>query len=151
MFSSFATGERHIPSRPVIDFSMKNSENFKQDLFDVVKCVPVSLLFSLGFILLFALIVRWASLDGKVITPVNYAIKILSVLSGVLIGFKGKQNGILKGAISGFLYTLLSYLIFACLDGFKSVDFNWLDLVFVPIAGGISGVIAVNLKPKRVR
>lgn len=151
MISSFATGERHIPPRPVIDFSMKNSENFKQDLFDIVKCVPVSLLFSLGFILLFALIVRWASLDGKVITPVNYAIKILSVLSGVLIGFKGKQNGILKGAISGFLYTLLSYLIFACLDGFKSVDFNWLDLVFVPIAGGISGVIAVNLKPKRVR
>lgn len=127
---------------------MKNSENFKSDSFDIIKSVLIATLFSLGFILLFALVVRWASLDNTVIVPVNYAIKILSVLLGVLIGYR-KQNGILKGAITGLIYTLLTFLIFACLDGFKTVDFNWLDLVFLPIAGGISGVISVNLRPRK--
>lgn len=128
---------------------MKNSENFKSDSFDIIKSVLIATLFSLGFILLFALIVRWASLDSAVIVPVNYAIKILSVLLGVLIGYRNRQNGILKGAITGLIYTLLTFLIFACLDGFKTVNFNWLDLVFLPIAGGISGVISVNLRPRK--
>lgn len=130
---------------------MKKTENFKADAFDVLKSVLISILLSLSFILIFALIVRWASLDSNVIVPVNYAIKILSVLLGTLLGFKNKENGVLKGVISGLVYTLLAFLIFACLDGFKSVNFNWLDLIFIPLAGGISGVISVNLKPLKTR
>ncbi|MEG1663534.1 MAG: TIGR04086 family membrane protein, partial [Clostridia bacterium] len=102
--------------------------------------------FSLAFVLLFALIVRWASLDGKVIVPVNYAIKVLSIFLGALFGFKNAENGIIKGAVGGLLYTLFSFLIFASLDGFKSAHFNWIDLLCLSVAGGIAGIIVVNLK-----
>lgn len=148
-FATYSVVVKHKKPKRRISFSMKNSETVKSDTLDVVKSILVAILFSLGLILIFALIIRWASVDSKAIAPVNYAIKILSILLGVLIGFKNKQNGILKGAVVGLVYTLLSFFIFACLDGFKSADYNWFDLIFLPIAGGISGVIAVNVKSRR--
>ena len=125
---------------------MKNKENFVLDLKDTLRSVLVAIISALAFVLIFALILRWASLPGTVITPVNYVIKFLSLLLGIMIGFKHRKNGILKGAIVGLTFMLLSWLIFTAMDGFKSVNFRPLDLVFLTLGGGIIGVIKVNLK-----
>lgn len=125
---------------------MKNKENFVLDLKDVLRSVLVAIISSLLFVLIFALILRWASLPDTVITPVNYVIKFLSLLLGIMIGFKRRKNGILKGAIVGLTFMILSWLIFTAMDGFKSVNFRPLDLVFLTLGGGIIGVIKVNLK-----
>ena len=128
---------------------MKNRENFVQDLKDTIGAVLVSLLFSLIFILVFALVIRWADLDEKTIIPVNYGIKFLSLFFGVLIGFKNRKNGILKGVISGLIFMLLTFFIFSAMNSFRDIKFNWLDLIFLPIGGGIMGIIKVNLPSKR--
>ena len=128
---------------------MKNKENFVLDLKDTIRGVLLSLLFSLLLVLVFALIIRWADLDEKTIVPVNYAIKFLSLFLGVMIGFKNRKNGILKGAIVGLIFMLLTFLIFSAMNGFKDVKFNWLDLAFLPIGGAIIGVIRVNLPERR--
>lgn len=125
---------------------MKNKENFVLDLKDTLRSVLVAIISALLFVLIFALILRWASLPDTVITPVNYVIKFLSLLLGIMIGFKHRKNGILKGAIVGLTFMLLSWLIFTAMDGFKSVSFRPLDLVFLTLGGGIIGVIKVNLK-----
>ena len=125
---------------------MKNKENFVISLKDILGATLISLLSSLLFVLLFALIIRWADLDEKVIVPVNYAIKFLSIFLGVMIMFKDNKNGILKGLIAGAVFMLLSFLIFNAMDGFKSVNFNWIDLIFIPAGGAISGIVKVNLK-----
>ena len=125
---------------------MKNKENFVLDLKDTLRSVLVAIISALLFVLIFALILRWASLPDTVITPVNYVIKFLSLLLGIMIGFKHRKNGILKGAIVGLTFMLLSWLIFTAMDGFKSVNFRPLDLVFLALGGGIIGVIKVNLK-----
>ncbi len=125
---------------------MKNKENFVLDLKDTLRSVLVAIISALAFVLIFALILRWASLPDTVITPVNYVIKFLSLLLGIMIGFKHRKNGILKGAIVGLTFMLLSWLIFTAMDGFKSVNFRPLDLVFLTLGGGIMGVIKVNLK-----
>ena len=124
---------------------MKNKENFVLDLKDCVRAVLVSLLFSLLFVLIFALIIRWADLDEKTIVPVNYGIKFLSLILGILLGFKNRKNGILKGVIVGLLFMLLTFLIFSTMNGFKDTKFNWVDLICMPIGGAILGVIRVNL------
>ncbi len=128
---------------------MENTKNTKQDVFDVLKAVLFSTLISLALVLIFAIVIRFTSIENSVIMPVNIAIKILSVLIGVTIGFKNPRNGLLKGAISGLIYMLFTFLIFAALNGFKDVNFSWIDLVTLPIAGAISGIIAVNIKGRR--
>ena len=128
---------------------MKNKEIFVLDLKDTIRGMLLSLLFSLLLVLVFALIIRWADLDEKTIIPVNYAIKFLSLFLGVMIGFKNRKNGILKGAIVGLIFILLTFLIFSAMNGFKDVKFNWLDLAFLPLGGAIIGVIRVNLPERR--
>lgn len=128
---------------------MKNKENFVVSLKDVLGATLISLLFSLLFVLIFALAIRWADLDEKVIVPVNYGIKFLSLFLGVMIMFKDNKNGILKGLIAGLLFMLLTFLIFNAMDGFKSVNFNWIDMIFLPIGGAITGIIRVNIPSKK--
>ena len=128
---------------------MKNKENFVVYLKDVLGATLISLLFSLLFVLIFALVIRWADLDEKVIVPVNYSIKFLSLFLGVMIMFKDNKNGILKGLITGLLFMLLTFLIFNAMDGFKSVNFNWIDMIFLPIGGAIMGIIRVNIPSKK--
>ncbi len=130
---------------------MEKSTNFKGNLLDVLKAVLFSTLISLGLILIFAIIIKFASLPSNVILPVNIAIKILSVLIGTLIGFKQTQNGLLKGAITGLIYMLFTFFIFAALSGFKDIKFSWIDLVTLPVAGAIAGILTVNLKSRRNR
>ena len=124
---------------------MEKAKLIKNDVFDVLKAVLFATLVSLGMVLIFAIIIRFASVENKV----NIAIKIVSVFIGVLIGFKQAQNGLLKGAITGLTYMLLTFLIFSALNGFKDVKFSWIDLITLPLAGAISGIIAVNIKGRK--
>lgn len=128
---------------------MEKAKLIKNDVADVLKAVLFATLISLGLVLIFAIIIRFASVENKVIMPVNIAIKIISVFVGVLIGFKQAQNGLLKGAIAGLTYMLLTFLIFSALNGFKDVKFSWIDLITLPLAGAISGIITVNIKGRK--
>lgn len=134
-----------------IAFGMEKSATVKNDVFDVIKAVLFSTLISLGLVLIFAIVIKFASLQSSVILPVNIAIKILSVLAGVMLGFKQPQNGIIKGAFAGLIYMLLTFLIFAALCAFKDVSFSWIDLITLPVAGAISGIIAVNVRARKNR
>lgn len=128
---------------------MEKTHNIKQDVLDILRATLFSTLIAIGLVLIFAIIIRFASIENGIIMPVNIAIKILSILIGTMIGIKTPQNGILKGALSGLLFMLLTFLIFSALNGFKDVTFSWIDLITLPIAGAISGIIAVNLKSRK--
>lgn len=119
----------------------------KGNIFDVLKSIIFSLIFSLLFILIFALFVKYLSLGENVIVPVNYFIKITSVLLGCLIGYKNMQKGALKGIFSGLLYYLFSILLFSIFSGsFELVKFSVIDVVCITLAGALCGIITVNIK-----
>lgn len=128
---------------------MEKAKNIKTDVTDVLKAVLFATLISLALVLIFAIVIRFANVQNKVIMPVNIAIKILSLLFGVMIAFKNPQNGLVKGAISGLVYMLFTFLIFSALSSFKDVSFSWIDLLTLPLAGALSGIIAVNVKSKK--
>lgn len=133
-----------------IYFTMKKID-MKPDVLDVLKAVLVATLISLALVLIFAIILKFSSLPSFVIVPVNIAIKLVSIFVGCLIGFKAKQNGILKGAVTGLVYMLLTFFIFAAMNAFKDVKFSWIDLITLPIAGALSGIVAVNIRDKKQR
>lgn len=86
--------------------------------------------------------------EGAVIVIIQI-IKGLSVIFGVLWALKKiKQKGFLLGLAIGVLFAVASFVVFSVLNGFV-FSFSatvWKDLIFGAVIGGISGVIAVNLK-----
>lgn len=114
----------------------------------VLKAAALALIFGLCGILIFALIVKFAAPKESAIKTVNQFIKVISVFLGCFFALKGKM-GIVKGAIAGALFTLLLYAVFAIMSGTGLFSLEMLvDIGLTGLVGGISGVIAVNLKGK---
>jgi len=114
--------------------------------FEILKAALVSLLFSLIGAFLFAIVLRTFNLSDKVILPVNQILKTFAVFFGVLLCVRG-EKGLLKGALAGLFHAMLSYLAFSALGGDFSL--SWLalvELLFGALAGGLSGIFAVNVK-----
>lgn len=117
-------------------------------ILDIVKTVVLAVLISMVLVLVFALIVKATDLSEQTIGYVNVGIKIASVLIATLLGFKrGGSVGWLKGLISGLLYAVTSFLVFASISGKVSLGaLSWVEVLTGAVVGTICGVIAVNVK-----
>ena len=114
----------------------------------IVKGIATALIITLVGVLIFAGIVKLATLSSGVIKAVNQFIKILSVFLGCSFSLK-ESKGLIKGAIVGVCSTVLTYLIFALIGSGISFGLAFLlDIVLGLVVGGVSGVIAVNVKKK---
>ena len=112
----------------------------------VLKAAALSLIFGLCGVLIFALIVKFAAPTETVIQIVNQIIKVLSVFLGCVFAVKGKL-GIVKGGVSGAVFTVLLYAVFAIMSGARLFSLEMLiDFAFTAVIGAISGIIAVNMK-----
>lgn len=128
---------------------MKKISFNKKFLFDVVKSTIIAVVASLVLILLFALIVNLTDVPDSVVSPVNQAIKVVSVLVGCLVGIREQRMGAFKGAIAGLLYTFLSTLLFGLIS--NNLRFNAMSLIDVALGiviGAISGILSVNVRKK---
>ena len=119
-------------------------------VYEFIKGLIISVIFSLLGILIFAAVIRFVGIDSGLIPIINQVIKSLSILVGVLSAFTKRPNGWLRGFIFGVLFAILSYLIFSLLSGSFGVDVGLLnDVVLGGVTGLISGIIAVNVKKAR--
>lgn len=110
-----------------------------------VKGLIVSMLISFGLIILLAFCLKWYSFDEKYISPLNLAIKTISVLVGSCIAIKGESKGLLQGIGFGLLYIVVAFLSFSFLTKTFAMDLSFLlDVVFACLAGGLVGIIKVN-------
>ena len=112
----------------------------------ITKSVLAAILLSLTFVLVFTVIIQLCTLPSTVIKPVNQVFKILSIIiSGLL--FIRDDKGLIKGAIHGTLAVVLTFLVFGAISLSLSADWKFaIELLLGAIAGGASGIIAVNLK-----
>lgn len=116
----------------------------------VLKGAVVAIFVSLIGILIFALIIKFASLNSKVIKPVNQVIKIVSIFLGVFFTLRKCNNkGWLIGLLVGAVYSVLSFILFSILSGGFSFGLSILtDLLFLSIIGFICGIILINVSKK---
>lgn len=114
----------------------------------LLKGSVVAILITLISILLFAVILKFFELSDAIIMPINQVIKVLSILFGVKVMLKNcKEKGLIKGALLGILYTLISYLIFSLLSRSFIFDLSVIfDVVFGCVIGAICGATIVNLR-----
>lgn len=116
--------------------------------FRILKGSLIALVFSLILVLVFAFVLRFIPISDNLISPINQVIKGISILFGTIFALKkSKEMGLISGLLIGFLYTVLAFLTFSILSGdftFSSTILN--DLLFASIIGGISGIIAINVK-----
>ena len=112
----------------------------------IVKGTLTAVIIMLFSVLIFGGIVKVALLSQGVIKAVNQFIKIISVFLGCSFCVRGRM-GLIRGAILGVLSTIIIYLIFSLFSGeiYKSTSFI-LDIIFMAVIGGVSGIIAVNVK-----
>ena len=130
----------------VMSFAKSKSSSLKQNLIvSFLKGLIVSMLVSLALVIVLAFSLKWFSLSEKFITPLNLAIKTISVLIGSCIAIKGETKGLVKGVIFGILYTALAFSSFSFLAKSFTIDLSLLlDCLFTSVAGGTVGVIKVN-------
>ncbi|MFR5102294.1 MAG: TIGR04086 family membrane protein [Christensenellaceae bacterium] len=124
---------------------MQSENSFAAHLVQIAKAVLLSVLFCLAAVLIFSLVLKFASLSESVIKPVNQCIKALAILFGCFFALRG-EKGWLKGLAAGILTVMLTYLVFAMVGGDFSL--SWLilaELAFGAVAGALSGIVAVNV------
>ena len=123
------------------------SKNTESAFFSsVIKGVFTALITTLLGVLIFAFIIKIAMLPSGVIKAVNQFIKVLAIFLGGAFFVKGKA-GLIKGALIGAISTAVTFLLFGLFG--VGVSFGasfFLELLFGTIVGGLSGIIAVNLK-----
>ena len=114
----------------------------------ILKGITTSVSITLVLILLFALLIRLVNINEGVIMPVNQFIKIVSIFLGVYSALKfHKEKGWVKGMLIGAIYSVLAFVVFSILSSQLSFSMSTLlDILFSGIIGGLSGVIAVNMK-----
>lgn len=133
---------------------MKTADSVKRGKSDfflsLIKGSLIALSISLIGICVFAFILRFIDISVDAIKPINQVIKFGSIIIGTFMGLKkAKEMGLVSGFLIGSIYTLLAFLVFSILNGGMTFDTSLLnDTIFGGIAGGISGVVAVNFKKK---
>ena len=121
------------------------SKNF---ISSVIKAALLALIISLAGILLFAVVVKFTAPTETVIKTVNQFIKIIAVCIGCFLSVKGNA-GLIKGAVAGAICTFLTYAVFSLMSGSPLFSAEMLiDLLLTAVVGGISGIIAVNVRGK---
>jgi putative membrane protein (TIGR04086 family) len=117
-----------------------------ENSFSIIKGVAFAVGISLLGAVIFAVILRSFAVSDSIIYPVNQTIKSLALAFGVLLFVRG-EKGWLKGMAIGVLFTAVSYLAFSAIG--NDFSLSWLiftELGLAVIVGGISGILAVNLK-----
>ena len=124
----------------------------KFDLINILKGTLISVLVSLGLILVFAIVLKFVDFSDSIIKIINQIIKIISIFVGIYFVLKDKkEKGFLKGLILGLLYSIIAYFVFSILN--TSITFglsNIIDLIFSGVFGMVSGIFCANIKNREV-
>ena len=124
----------------------ENGGALKKTIKEVVKATLVTLIFSLFGVLLLALLVRANLLSGAAIKLTNQFVKMLAIFVGCYASLRG-EKGLWKGITTGILGILVTFLVFALISGSIALGFSFVwDILFGVLVGGLSGIVAVNLK-----
>ena len=130
---------------------MKNSSTYKEKNYGgvsgLIKGIIVSFIITFSSIILFAFLIKWFNFSDNIISPVNLAIKGISIVVGAYIFTRKGNKGIIKGGLFGLLYISIAFILFSLLAGTFNLNIGFvLDLLFGLIVGAVIGIIGANTK-----
>ena len=120
----------------------------RDNVLQFLKATLAAAIFSLLCVLIFSFIIQLFSVSTDVIKPVNQVFKILAIALGGILFIRGGR-GLFKGAVYGVCAVLVTYLLFSIISSSFAVTWLFaLEIALGAVAGGISGIIGVNIKHK---
>lgn len=117
----------------------------KRCAFEALKAAAAAVIFSLAATLAFAGIIKLFSVPSEAIAVVTRIIKAAAVFAGTVL-FVREEKGIFKGAAAGAAAAAVTYFIFSAIAGEEFSPLFFAEVLFGGIIGGISGIIAVNIR-----
>lgn len=118
----------------------------RDNVLQVLRATLAAAIFSLLCVLIFSFIIQLFSVSTDVIKPVNQVFKILAIALGGILFIRGGR-GLFKGAVYGVCAVLVTYLLFSIISSSFAVTWLFaLEIALGAVAGGISGIIGVNIK-----
>ncbi len=119
----------------------------KENLIRIIKGSGVALGITLLLLFIFAVLLTYTNITESVIKPVIIIVTAISILIGSSLStLKIKKNGLLNGAIVGFIYIFSLYIISSITgSGFNLNIISIIMLVASVVAGMVGGIIGVNL------
>lgn len=119
----------------------------KENLIRIIKGSGVALGITLLLLFIFAVLLTYTNIAESVIKPVIIIVTAISILIGSSLStLKIKKNGLLNGAIVGFIYIFSLYII-SSITG-SGFNLNIISIVMIAAsvaAGMVGGIIGVNL------
>ncbi|SKC70168.1 TIGR04086 family membrane protein [Maledivibacter halophilus] len=112
------------------------------------KSIVKSLIFTLAIMLILAAIITFTSVSESIMPLITSIIIIFSIaFSGLLSAKEIRKNGFIHGLFTGAIYILFILILSWILIKDFSIDkFAIIKGIIGIIAGGIGGMIGVNLK-----
>lgn len=132
-----------------IKLKKDNSEMEKASSFQqLIKGSVIAIIFSIVFLILFAIILTYTEIQESTIEPVVIVITAISILIGSFISTHHiRKNGIINGALVGLIEIIFLYVISSiALTGFSFNMSCFLMILFSILAGMVGGMIGVNIK-----
>ena len=127
-----------------------NNDNLKANIIRIIKGSLLSIIVSVIFLIIFAMLLTYTNLSENTITPIVLAIVGLSILLGSYFSTnKINKKGILNGAMVGIIYMLILYIISSVI--FMDFSINASSIIMIIcgiIAGIIGGIVGVNTNKK---
>ena len=130
--------------------TINNIKKINSDMNYIAKGLIASLIFTFIALIILSAILTYTSISENVGNSAIIIINSVSILIGSGITTKNqKSKGILKGSLCGLCYIGIIYLI----SSLVSLDFtvNTSSIIMIVtsiIAGGIGGIIGVNMNRK---
>ena len=119
-------------------------------LISIIKCCLIGIIFTLAGIVAFAVVLKFVDVPTMAMGYINDVIKGISIFITVLFLKKGNNEKLLlKSALSGIIYAVLSLIIFSILNGSFVFDLTVLcDVIFALIVAVVSSII-INLLTRK--
>lgn len=129
---------------------LKNNTSF---LLLVLKSALKGVLLSIVLVLIFAFVLKFVNLSDSVISAIDEIIKISSIFVAVIsLIRKSPYKILLKSALVGAVYILLTLVVFSALRGKFSFDFaNFMDILLGAVTGIIISIILSVFSKDKVR
>lgn len=119
----------------------------KENLIRIIKGSGVALGITLLLLFIFAVVLTYTNIAESVIKPVIIIVTAISILIGSSLStLKIKKNGLLNGAIVGFIYILSLYIISSITGSGFNLNIISIIMIAASVAAGmVGGIIGVNL------
>ncbi len=117
---------------------------------NILKASLIGVVISILLVLLFAFVLKFVDLNSSTISLVDQIIKVLSVFLAVVMLNRANDEGLLlKGILTGALYSIITFVVFSILNGGFNLGLGILtDIAFSALVGGVSAILLNIIKKK---